>query len=122
MQPTPLVLITGSVTHTRPVVIEPREATDTAKAYAGGAYVEVTLMNPNATLGGEDIPGVVAFSTVRFSTDDSTLPELVPGTQVELLCTAFVDLYRVRGRWANSVGYRFSRLASPARFAAPSAA
>ena len=115
MQPTALVRVSGTVLNHRRVDIPPRPATETAKAYDGGAYVEVTLSTADCSLMGEEVPGLLAYLTVRFNTDEPTLAELVPGASLDMLLSVFVEVYKVRGRWANSPGFRFDRLAAPVR-------
>lgn len=111
MQPTPLVRITGTVLTTRLVTIEPRPATETTKAYEGTSYSEVTLATPHAVIDREAVPGLLAYVTVRFNNDDKQMQHMVGGSEHDLLCSSFVDTFKVRGRFVNTVGYRFQTVA-----------
>lgn len=113
MQPRHLVTLSGTVLSLRRVDIDPREATETAKAFAGTTYEEATIATPLCELDGQELPGLSAYVTVRFDSASPILGELVPTAEVSLLCSTFVEVYKIRGRWANSVGYRYARLALP---------
>ena len=110
MQPTPLVAIHGTVMNVRDVVIPAREPTATSKGYGGGQYVEVTLSTDQCHLLGEEVSGLLAYVSVRFDCTDDLLGQLGSGVHLAVLAVPFVDTYMVKGRFANSVGYRYSRL------------
>jgi hypothetical protein len=114
MQPTPLAQIAGTVVLSRQVVIPPRPATETSRGYDGGSYEEVTIQTSDCALLGEFLDGLTAYQAIRFTTGDAAhaqvLAQLVPGATVVLMVSPFVDTFRVKGKLANSVGYRFAAL------------
>lgn len=103
MKPQPVFNVTGVVATVRTIEVPAREATATARAFAGTTYAEVDVLSDESLLGDDviDIPSVFTLRVPAAAAEHYS-----KGVVVDEKCTVVNVLLGRPGKWFNDLRFR----------------